>query len=190
MNDEKSTLKRYLQAERDALLWKLDGLGERELRWPRTPTGTNLLGLVKHVAFVELGYFGDTFGRPYDAVMPDFDADPNADLFATEDETRDDIVELYRRAWMHSDVTIDNLDLDAPGSVPWWPEDRREVTLHRVLVHVITDTARHAGHADILREDIDGATGLFADKTNMPDVDWPAHVARLQAIAAKAAGAA
>lgn len=83
LNDQKATLKRYLQAERDALLWKLDGLSEWELRWPRTPTGTNLLGLVKHMAFVELGYFGDTFGRPYDAVMPDVDADPNADLFAT-----------------------------------------------------------------------------------------------------------
>jgi len=183
VNDEKATLERYLQAEREAMLWKLEGLSERELRWPRTPTGTSLLGLVKHLAFVEFGYFGDTFGRPYDAEMPDVEADPNADLFATPDESPDDIVELYRQAWAHADVTIDSLGLDATGSVPWWPEDRREVTLHRVLVHVITDTARHAGHADILREGIDGATGLFAGKDNMPDVDWPAYVARLQAIA-------
>jgi uncharacterized damage-inducible protein DinB len=183
VNDPKATLKRYLQAEREALLWKLEGLSERELRWPRTPTGTNLLGLVKHVAFCELWYFGETFGRPYDARMPDVDTDPNADLFATADETRDDIVGLYRQAWLHADATIDVLDLDSIGSVPWWPEDRREVTLHRVLVHVIADTARHAGHADILREGIDGAAGLFSDKTNLPDVDWPAHVARLQEIA-------
>lgn len=183
MNDEKVTLKRYLQSERDALLWKLDGLSERELRWPRTPTGTNLLGLVKHVAFCELGYFGDAFDRPYDAVMPDFDADPNADLFATAEESVDDIVALYRRAWAHADATIDSLELGAIGTVPWWPEERREVTLHRVLVHVIADTARHAGHADILREGIDGATGLSAKNTNMPELDWSAHVASLKDIA-------
>jgi uncharacterized damage-inducible protein DinB len=183
VNDEKATLKRYLQSERDALLWKLDGLSERELRWPRTPTGTNLLGLVKHVAYCELWYFGDTFGRPYDAVMPDVDADPNADLFATAEESTDDIVALYRGAWAHADATIDSLDLDAIGAVPWWPEDRREVTLHRVLVHVLADTARHAGHADILREGIDGATGLFADNTNLPEVDWPGYVSGLKSIA-------
>ncbi len=60
----KSDLRYYLQSARDALLWKLEGLSEYDVRRPHTPTGTNLLGLVKHVAGVELGYLGDTFGRP------------------------------------------------------------------------------------------------------------------------------
>ena len=69
-SDPKADLHRYLQDAREALLWKLDGLTEYDVRRPMVPTGTNLLGLVKHVASVELGYFGDCFGRPYDEPLP------------------------------------------------------------------------------------------------------------------------
>src|SRR5262245_66388278 len=98
--DPKADLRRYLQEERDALLWKLEGLSEYEIRRPMVPTGTNLLGLVKHVAGVELGYFGDSFGRPWPEPMPWLadDAEPNADMWATVEESRDQIVGLYRRA--------------------------------------------------------------------------------------------
>ncbi len=141
-----------------------------------TPTGTNLLGLVKHVAGVELGCFGEVFGRPSGEPTPWFDegAEPNADMWATPEESRADIVDLYRRAWAHSDATITALALDAIGAVAWWPEERREVTLHRVLVHVIVDTDRHAGHADIVREMIDGAVGLADGNSNVPaaELDW------------------
>ena len=68
--DPKATLVRYLQQARDAMLWKLDGLGEYDIRRPLTPTGTNLLGLVKHLAGVESGYFGATFGRPFPGTLP------------------------------------------------------------------------------------------------------------------------
>src|SRR5579871_4718543 len=126
INDPKSDLHRYLQAAREAVLWKLDGLSEYDVRRPLTPTGTNLLGLVKHLASIELGYFGDTFGRPSDEPLPWFaaDAEPNADMWATAAESRDEIVGLYRRAWAHSDATIEALALDATGQVPWWPEER------------------------------------------------------------------
>lgn len=186
MPDPKDTLKRYLQIHREAVLWKLDGLSERQIRWPMTPTGTNLLGLVKHLASIELGYFGDTFGRPHGEHLPWHgpDADPNDDLWATADQPREEIVALYHRAWAHSDATIDALDLDATGSVPWWPEERRAVTLHQILVHVTAETARHAGHADIVRELTDGTVGMRPDATNIPDdEDWPAYVARLRAVA-------
>lgn len=185
MTDPKETLQRYLQIERDSILWKLDGLTERQARWPMTPTGTNLLGLVKHLASVELGYFGDTFGRPHGEALPWHadDADPNDDLWATAGESREEIVALYHRAWAHSDKTIDELDLDAEGAVPWWPEERRTVTLHQILVHMTTETARHAGHADIVRELTDGAAGLRPESTNLPDEDWPAYVAKLKQIA-------
>jgi uncharacterized damage-inducible protein DinB len=193
-SQEKVDLLRYLQAARDALLWKLEGLSEYDVRRPLTPTGTNLLGLVKHVAGVELGYFGDTFGRPFFDEPPLWlaaDAELNADMWAEADESREQIVGLYRQVWKHSDTTVETLALDAIGRVAWWPEDRREVTLHHVLVRVIADTHRHAGHADILRESIDGAVGVWEGNDNMPSDDpswWEKHRGRLERIARESVG--
>ncbi|MGH3742947.1 MAG: DinB family protein [Micromonosporaceae bacterium] len=194
MTDPKTDLQRYLQSARDALLWKLDGLSEYDIRRPLTPTGTNLLGLVKHVASVELGYFGDTFGRPADDPMPWLadDAEPNADMWATTDETREQIIGLYRRSWAHSDATIEALELDATGQVAWWPANRNLVTLHQILVHVIAETHQHAGHADIVRELIDGAVGMRKGNDNMPPVDqdwWDSYRAQLEDVAQQAANA-
>ena len=190
-SDPKADLRRYLQAAREALLWKVDGLSEYDIRRPMTPTGTNLLGLVKHVASVELGYFGETFGRRFDEPLPWLDdgAEPNADMWATADESREQIIGLYHRAWAHSDATIDALALDAIGHVPWWPDDRSEVTLHRILVHMIAETDRHAGHADIVRELIDGATGLRDGNDNMATDDpawWETYRRRLERVAQEA----
>ncbi len=188
INDPKSVLHRYLVQARETMLWKLEGLSDYDIRRPMVPTGTNLLGLIKHLAGVELGYFGETFGRRSDENLPWLDdgAEPNADMWATADESRDEIVGLYRRAWAHADTTIDALPLDAIGHVPWWPLERREVTLHRVLVHMIAETNRHAGHADIVRELIDGAAGLRADNSNLPEVDrawWESYRSRLERVA-------
>jgi uncharacterized damage-inducible protein DinB len=188
----KADLQRYLQFARDALLWKLDGVSEYDVRRPGTPTGTNLLGLVKHMASVESGYFGATFGRLFPEPMAWHaeDAEENADMWATADESREWVVDLYRRVNAHADATIDALALDAAGHVPGWPEDRREVTLHRILVHVIAETHRHAGHADIIRELIDGAVGMRQDRDNMPSVDqawWAEYRERLERVAREAA---
>jgi uncharacterized damage-inducible protein DinB len=189
VTDQKDDLHRYLQQARDALLWKLDGLSEYDIRRPLVPTGTNLLGLVKHVAATEAGYLGDTFGRPSPEKLPDVDAEPNADLWATADESRDDITGLYRRVWAHSDATIEALPLDGIGHVPWWPAPHDEVTLHRILIHMIAETHHHAGHADIVRELIDGAAGLRPDATNLPDSDqawWQAYRDRVEQAATDA----
>ena len=189
--DAKADLHRYLQTAREALLWKLDGLAEYDIRRPLTPTGTNLLGLVKHLAGVELWYFGDAFGRPPRArPWSADDARNNADFWATADESRDQIVGMYRRAWAHADETIQALDLDAVGHVPWWPADRSEVTLHQILVHVVAETNRHAGHADLVRELIDGAAGLQPDDDNLRAHDrawWEDYCNRLERVA-RAAG--
>ncbi len=190
-SDAKAELKQYLQRGREALVWKLDGLSEYDIRRPLTPTGTNLLGLVKHVASVEAGYFGETFGRPFGEPLPwlDEDAEPNADMWATLEQSREDIVDLYRRVWAHSDETIDRLGLDAIGQVPWWPAERSEVTLHRVLVHMIAETDRHAGQADIVRELIDGAVGLRPDADNMAPGDqawWEGYRQQLEDVARQA----
>jgi hypothetical protein len=187
-SDPKADLQRYLQRGREVLLWKLDGLSEYDLRRPIVPTGTNLLGLVKHVATMEAGYFGAVFGREFPEHLTTFDddADPQADLYATADETSAEIIAFYRRAWAHSDATIAALGLEAGGAVPWWPEDRREVTLHLVLVHMIAETDRHAGHADILRELIDGAVGHRSDVGNLgleDEATWVAYHRRIQALA-------
>jgi uncharacterized damage-inducible protein DinB len=181
--DTKSMLKRYLQRQREALVWKVADLPEREARLPRTPTGTNLLGIVKHAAGVEAGYFGATFGRewPYEEVMDD--DEPQNDFYATARETKDGIIGLYRRVWTFADETIDRLPLDARGTVPWWPPERATVTLEHAIVHVISDLARHAGHADILRERIDGAAGVTAGLPGLPDIDWAAYTSKLTAIA-------
>ena len=197
----KADLQRYLQQARDALMWKAEGLGEYDIRRPMTPTGTNLLGLIKHAASTEIGYFGDTFGRPFGEHLPwlidvgDSDLDdlgPDAlvaDFWATADEPREEILGLYRRVWAHSDATIEALPLDAVGHVPWWGPGHQEVTLGRVLVHMTTETQRHAGHADIVRELIDGAAGLIASNDNMPTHDqawWEQHRAKLEQVAREA----
>lgn len=185
---EKATLQHFLQRARDALVWKLDGLDERAVRWPVTPTGTNLLGLVKHAAGVELGYFGEVFGRRWEGEAAlDWlaeDAAPNADMWATADESIEDVVGLYRQVWAFADSTIEELDLDAPGRVPWW--GRPDVTLHQILVHVVAELNRHAGHADIVRELTDGAAGLRADLSNLPDLEqrqWGEYVDHLREVA-------
>jgi hypothetical protein len=189
-SDGKADLHRYLQDAREALLWKLEGLSEYDVRRPLVPSGTNLLGLVKHVAAVELGYFGETFGRPSPDPLPWDESDPMSDMFAFPEESRESITGLYRRAWVHSDATVDALPLDAIGRVPWWPPDQNQVTLHHVLVRVATETSRHAGHADLVRELIDGALGLTASRPNLPPGDqpwWQAHYARVTQAARQAA---
>lgn len=186
--DPKTHLRGYLQAAREALLWKLEDLDDYDIRRPLTPTGTNLLGIVKHVASVEAGYLGDCFGFAFGQAFPWFedDAEPNADFWATAEESREQIVDLYHRVWAHSDKTIEALPLDAVGRVPWWPEDRAEVTLHQILLHMIAETNRHAGHADIVRELIDGRVGLREGRENIPPVDeawWADYRRRLEEVA-------
>jgi uncharacterized damage-inducible protein DinB len=191
--DPKADLQQYLQLGREALVWKLEGLDEYDLRRPMVPTGTNLLGVVKHVASVEAGYLGDVFGRPFAERFPWFEpgAEDNADMWATADESPDQIVALYHRVWGHSDATIAALDLETLGAVPWWPEHRREVTLHQILVHIATETHRHVGQADIVRELIDGAVGMRADNPNLPPMDeawWTQYRVRLERVAREAGG--
>ena len=169
VSDLKDDLLGYLQRGRDVVVWKLEGASEHDVRRPLTPTGTNLLGLVKHLAAVDAGYLGQVFGRPFPEPIPwdAEDAEPDADMWATAEESREELVALYRRVWAHGDATVAALDLDTAGLVPWWPEERRHPTLHTLLVHVLAEVARHAGHADVLREGLDGAAGLRRDNDNL-----------------------
>ncbi|MGW1481171.1 DinB family protein [Streptomyces rubiginosohelvolus] len=184
----KDTLHGRLRRDREALLWKLDGLSEYDARRPLTATGTNLLGLVKHVATVEARYFGEVFGRPSPEPLPRWQEYDGSDLWAAEDETRDRITGFYRRTWDHADATIDTLPLDAPGHVPWWPEPHSETNLFAVMVHILGETVRHTGHADILREGLDGRTGLRPEHEK--PIDEEARAAYRAKIERAAAGSA
>jgi len=182
--DQKQTLHAYLRAQREAVLWKLDGVPERDQRMPMTTSGTNLLGLVKHLAGLEREYFGACLGRATPTTLPD---EPNADMWATAAESPAMIVATYRSAAQEADAAIAELPLDAPATVPWW--DPPDTTLHRLLVHMLAETARHAGHLDILRETIDGERGLLEEIPNLPEEPetwWQNHVARLREIAERA----
>lgn len=165
----KDNLHGRLRRDREALLWKLDGLSEYDARRPLTATGTNLLGLVKHVATVEARYFGEVFDRPSPEPLCRWQDSDGSDQWAAEGETRDQIIGFYRRTWEHSDATIDELPLDAPGHVPWWPEPYTHTNLFAVMIHVLGESVRHAGHADILREGLDGRTGLRAEHEGQID---------------------
>jgi hypothetical protein len=184
MLDLKEELHRKLQAGRAALLAKLDGLDDYDLRRPMTPTGTNLLGLVKHLASVEYTNFGEAFGRPAPERMSWVDDGSiwrGADMWARPEESSEYIVGLYRRACSHADGVIAALDLDAPGVMAHWPEDRRNVTLGFLLVRIVSETAQHAGHADIVRELIDGRGG--PDQDMLDEGGWQEYVAGVQAAA-------
>ena len=166
-------LRRYLQEERESVFASLSGLSEYDIRRPMTPTATNLLGLVKHLTGGEFGYLGDCVGRPAPVRLPwveDESVWDSADMWATADQTREELVELYRTAWRHTDESIEQLPLDAPASVSWWPEERRATTFGSLLVRVVAETAHHAGHADIVRELIDGRSG--ADHEEIGDTEW------------------
>lgn len=184
----KNNLHGRLRRDREALLWKLDGLSEYDVRRPLTATGTNLLGLVKHVATVEARYFGEVFDRPSPEPLPRWQDYDGSDLWATEDETRDQIIGFYRRTWDHSDATINELPLDAPGHVPWWREPRPNTNLFAVLIHVLGESNRHAGHADILREGLDGRTGVRAEhETRIDEEVRAAYCAKIEQAARSAA---
>ena len=183
----KAYLHDNLRWVRESLLLKLEGLSEYDVRRPLTGTGTNLLGLVKHLALSEARYLGEIFDRPFPEPLPGFEDSGyrNHDhMWVTEREARADVVASYQRAQRHADATIDALPVDAPGFVPWWP--RPDVMLFNVMVHVLTETNRHAGHADILREQLDGAVS-DPPIAGMDGTDWAAHWSRVEEAARTAA---
>jgi uncharacterized damage-inducible protein DinB len=183
--DDKATLHRYLTKQRADLLHKVDGLDEYDARRPLTPTGTSLLGLVKHVAGVQLGYLGEVFGRPAGKTFAWLSdgADDSDDMWVPSRESRAEIIDFHHYSAAHADATIEALALNTTGNVPWWPDERRQVDLHQILVHLCVETARHAGHADILRETIDGSIGNGPADPNVPGrsaEEWVAFRERIE----------
>ena len=184
MSGVSDDLRSYLQEGRDAVVRSVDGISDYDARRPLVPSGTNLLGLVKHLSGIELGYLGACVGRPSPVALPSEDDGSvwqSADLWATPDQSRDYLLDLYRAAWRHSDESLATLPLDAPATVGWWPEERRRTTFGHLVVRVVAETAQHAGHCDILRETVDGRGGR--DASAMDADAWTAYVGRIQAAA-------
>lgn len=169
-DDAKRDLRDLLEQGRAAVVWKIDGLSEQQARWPYTGTGTNLLGLIKHLTTVQLLYLGVVFERPIDDgpawMTPELER--GADLWARREESRDYIVSTFHRASRHADATIEDLDLATTADVPWVPFLGANVSLHRIAMHVLGEVQRHAGHADIIREMIDGHVGKQPDDIDLP----------------------
>lgn len=145
--DERSTLVGFLGYLRDSIADKVADVPEPEVRTAGVPSGTNLLGLVKHLTAVERFYFLE---------------EPIIDMRRTFRPTREETVESllagYREAIAQADQIIDTwTDLEQPAPRP--PGRALAPSRRWVLVHMIEETGRHAGHADILREQIDGSTG-------------------------------
>jgi hypothetical protein len=151
---EKESLQASLDRHREVVLWKLEGLDDEALRRRLTPSGTNLLGLVKHLAANEYGWFCQTFGRETEP-LPFDDDDPDADLRVEPGESTADVLAFYARARAAADRVIADVGLEDVGTA-WFGE---AVTMRWALIHMIEETARHTGHMDIVRELVDGATG-------------------------------
>jgi uncharacterized damage-inducible protein DinB len=156
VGDERTGLAAWLDSQRETILWKIDGLNDEQVRRVIVPSGVCLLGLVKHLTADEHGWFVVNFaatGEPHMFESPD---DPDADFHVTDEETTDAIVQGYLRACARSREIYDAASsLDATFEHP----RRGTMSLRWIMNHMIEETARHAGHADIIRELIDGATG-------------------------------
>ena len=153
---EKETLLAHLERNRNVFLWKLEGLSDEDLRRPMVPSGTNLLGMLKHMASVEYSWFCTTFGRESDE-LPFDEADPDADMRVEPHESTRDILDYYARARAAANQTIAELDMEDEGTS--WRGDK--VSLRWVMLHMLEEISRHAGHADICRELIDSAVGYL-----------------------------
>ena len=150
---ERELLAAFLDYQRATLLRKIDGLGDADLRRQVLPSTLTLLGMVKHLAYVEQSWFGIRFAGE-DLPVPYTKADPDADFRIEPGETTTDIVALYKREVARSRAILSASSLDdlakAEGFRP---------SLRWIALHMIAETARHNGHADLIREAIDGATG-------------------------------
>lgn len=185
MDELKDQLLSYLNASREAVLWKAETLSDYDLTRPLVPSGTNVLGVIQHLACVELGYFVECFGQP--VTQPLFaqinnNDDMDADMWVPAHTSTGDVLDFYQSAIASANATILALDIDAPASVPWWADEKRNTTLGRLLIHMNVETARHAGQIDIIRELIDGSIGDRKISPNLPPHDSQGWVTLLQKI--------
>jgi uncharacterized damage-inducible protein DinB len=152
---ERELLLAQLEDKRVLLLRKVAGLSDEDLRSTSTASSLSLLGLLKHSAYVERWWFRAVFAGE-DVAFPWTDEDPDADFRPEPDETAEQIAALYLTEIERSRAIVASADLDDQARAP---RPGEAANLRGILVHMIQELARHLGHADIIRESIDGATG-------------------------------
>ncbi|CAN5584125.1 DinB family protein [soil metagenome] len=153
---EKEVLTGFLDHYRATILAICEGLSDEDLRRPMVPSGTTLLGMIKHLAYVERGWFQETVAGKRVEFPFDLDEDPEADLRVEQEETTQEILDLYRAESARSRQIIEAASLD---DLVKGEKRSADYNVRWVIVHMIEETARHAGHADIIREQLDGSTG-------------------------------
>jgi len=161
VGDERTQLTQFLDFQRATVLLKVDGLDREQMNAPAAASDLTLAGLLKHLAVVEDGWFRRVLlGELPAQWYRDFVDDPDWDFRTAADDDPADLVALYKHACERSRqavASVASLD-DLTSEVPRRGGVQR-FNLRWVLLHMIEETARHAGHADLLREAIDGATG-------------------------------
>lgn len=146
---ERDLLVEFLDYLRESVVIKAGGLSDEDVRKPMVPSGTNLLGLIKHLTMADVFWFHYSFAGEDVAI-------PSEHLEA--DDTPESVIEGYRAAWAHSNELVAAVDdMDRPSVRPH--RVGGHLSLRWILVHMVEETGRHAGHADILREQIDGTVG-------------------------------
>jgi hypothetical protein len=164
--DEATTLRAFLDFHRDTFRWKCSGLTQEQLAQAHGPSDMTLGGMMKHLAVVESGWFEDTFAGhglmpPFDAV--DWDADRDWEWHTARDDSPADLRALFDDAVRRADAVVEAaLRSDAGLDSESQESSRREGTpfsLRWIIVHMIEEYARHNGHADLIRESIDGQQG-------------------------------
>lgn len=155
--DEKATLLGFLNYQRDTLLCKLGGLDDEQLRRPHVPSGLTLLGVVKHLTDVERSWFRERVDGEDLAELWD-DNDPQRYWRIEPEDTTEGIIAGYRDEIARANALIESANLGERVRGKVTPS-HQDLTVRWVVLHMIEETARHLGHADLIREAIDGATG-------------------------------
>lgn len=150
---ELETLRAFLDYHRATILKKIDGVSDEDLRKPMVPSGICLLGIVKHLAYVERWWFRTVF-RGEELEYPWTDDDPDADWRIEDGESTEEVIRLYQ---YETAMAREIVNAAAPDDVA--KSEKSQASLRWILTHMIEETARHNGHADIFRELIDGTTG-------------------------------
>lgn len=151
---EREQLTVFLDHQRGVMLRKVAGLDDALLRTPATPSNVTLLGMLKHLAYVERYWFRSVFAGE-DVAFPWTDDDPDADWRPEPEDTVEQVAALYRDEIARARLIVAAASLDDTCV----PERGRTNDLRGIMIHMIEETARHLGHADVIREALDGATG-------------------------------
>jgi uncharacterized damage-inducible protein DinB len=178
LTDEKAQLLAYIAQQRDGLRYAAYGLSDDQARLTPTAGTLSIGGLLKHAAATEEGWIDLVAARERDRSQAEQEADYEAGFALLPNDTLADALTRYEQVAHDTEAAVAGLDLDqpvpVPQGVPWYPDDLDAWSVRWVLLHLVEETARHAGHADIVRESIDGATmyELMAAAEGWPATDW------------------